>query len=213
MSSQPRRMNRRAVVFGVGVSVAAHAALFAFMSMEVPELPARTPVAFTFLTAPPADVERDEVMEVVELRLNEAAPSLENMLSAGGGAEAAGASASSAPAPADARAVAPTVSSADLSYDQLLIVEPVKSRVVTPVAFDALALAETAAPATPEKDDTPVYVPGSIGRAKRGWAAAGEGEGSGARGLRSGWTLVGGQGDGHCPMDPPGRGLPPTILR
>jgi hypothetical protein len=206
-------MNRRAVVFGVVVSLAAHAAVFAFMSVEVPALPERKPVSATFLVAPPAELEEDRVMEVVELRLHEAALSLENTLSAGGGAEAPGAAPSSAPAPAMAHAVAPTVSSADLSYDQLLIVEPVQSRVVTPIAFDALAMAETAAPATPEKDEAPVYVPGSIGRAKRGWAAAGEGDGSGARGLRSGWTLVGGRGDGHCPMDPPGRGLPPTILR
>jgi hypothetical protein len=213
MSSR-RRTSRRAVVFGIGVSLAAHAAVFAFLSMEVPVLEKRAPVTWVFGEAPSLEPAQDPVMQVVELRLEDAAAlSLETTVSAGGGAEEAGASPSSAPAPADARAIAPTVSSSDLSYDQLMVVEPVRSQVVTPVAFDQLAAAETAAPATPEKDDAPVYVPGSIGRAKRGWAAAGEGDGSGARGVRSGWTLVSGTGDGHCPMDPPGRGLPPTILR
>jgi hypothetical protein len=94
-----------------------------------------------------------------------------------------------------------------------VVVEPVGSRAVTPVAFDDLAVAEMAAPMSAEEDDVPVYVPGSIGRAKRGWAATGEGEGTGLGGLRSGWTLVDGRGDGHCPVVPPGRGLPPTILR
>lgn len=213
MSSR-RRTSRRAVVIGVGVSLAAHGVVFAFLSMEVPVMPKPEPVTYVFGEAPSPAPAQEPVMQVVELKLNESpALSLETTVSLGGGAEEAGASASSAPAPADARAIAPTVSSSDLSFDQLLVVEPVGSEVVTPVAFDQLTVAETAAPATPVKEEVPVYVPGSIGRAKRGWAAAGDGNGSGARGVRSGWALVDGRGDGHCPLDPPGRGLPPTILR
>lgn len=209
-----RRTNRRAVVFGIGVSLAAHAVVFAFLSMEVPVMEKRAPVTYVFGEAPSSAPELARVMEVVELRVDEAAAlTVETMVSAGGGAEEAGASPSNAPSPAESRAIAPTVTSADLSYDQLLVLEPVESRAVTPVAFEELASAETVAPAAPRKEDVPVYVPGSIGRAKRGWAAAGDGAGSGAEGLRTGWTLVNGSGDGHCPLVPPGRGLPPTILR
>lgn len=213
MSSR-RLTSRRAVVLGIGVSVAAHVAVFAFVSMHVPALEERQPVTWIYGEAPSPTPAEEPVMKVVELRLeDQARMSLETTVSAGGGAEEPAAAPSSAPSPADAHAVAPTVASSGRSYDQLLVVEPVRSQVVTPVALDQLATAESVAPATPEKDETPVYVPGSIGRAKRGWAAAGDRDGSGANGTRAGWTLVSGTGDGHCPLDPPGRGLPPTILR
>jgi hypothetical protein len=61
--------------------------------------------------------------------------------------------------------------------------------------------AEATAPAAAE-NDVPLYVPGSIGKAKRQWAG-GDGSGDRAGGLR---TFVIGSG-GHCPV--PGRVIPP----
>ena len=61
-----------------------------------------------------------------------------------------------------------------------------------------------------DEDDIPIYVPGSIGQAKRNWANA-NGTGGGDAGEGSAIRIgFGGRGGGHCPVPGKGRLKPPV---
>jgi hypothetical protein len=94
------------------------------------------------------------------------------------------------------------------AYDALEIIDPRRNVEATPVALTELPSLESA-PAG-GGDDVPLYTPGSIGKAKRQWAAAAapEEEPGRFRGL-----VVG--GGGHCPMPGKGgaRGWPGVLWR
>jgi hypothetical protein len=89
--------------------------------------------------------------------------------------------------------------------------EPVKAE-LAPVPMPDPQASETAPAATPATEPAPVYQPGSIGKAKRGWAGAGSDDAN--RGPGMGWDVVvgrppaGGGDPGHCPR--PGRGRRPA---
>ncbi len=86
------------------------------------------------------------------------------------------------------------------TFEPMRVVEPVTSTEIAPVAFESLP---EASPAPSEADDVPLYVPGSIGKAKRQWAG---GDGALAQPGNHTGTIMVGRGGGHCPM--PGRGGP-----
>ena len=103
---------------------------------------------------------------------------------------------------------------ADAAFEELTVFDPMSAVVVDPVAFQDLPSAAVDAAATiamegEADDDVEVYVPGSIGKAKRAWSGdIGTntiGNGDGPRIIFGG----GGGAGGHCPM--PGRGgsVPP----
>ena len=87
--------------------------------------------------------------------------------------------------------------------------EPVKAELAPTPTPDPEATSTTVA-AAPATEPAPVYQPGSIGKAKRGWAGSGNDDATRAPGM--GWDVVVGRpgaGDpGHCPR--PGRGRRPV---
>jgi hypothetical protein len=217
-----RRENKRALAFGIGLSLAAHAAVFAFVRMDIASLE-RTVPTITILEADSPPLMEPEALELVELRFTEAAPLSPVPLASARAGSAAPAAAASLPSAAPATAsldaaVHPTLSIAEQTYDQLVVLEPIRNVVVEPVPFDELTVAETTPSAQPDEAEVPVYVPGSIGKAKRGWASENDGEARTGTGVA--WTFgPGGRGDGHCPMPGKGGRVPPplwtrgTILR
>jgi len=88
------------------------------------------------------------------------------------------------------------------AFEQLAVVDPLTRTEATPIAFPDLPAVETVAAAASPEADVPVYVPGSIGKAKRQWAG---GDGTDDRGGLRRTIIVG--GGGHCPV--PGRVIPP----
>jgi hypothetical protein len=211
-SRRLRRDGRRALALGVGLSLAAHAAVFALVRMEITPLARKQ--AVVAVTTAELLTPFDEAPELIELDLSEPAPRVEAASSSflAGAASTAGSLASAAStAPESAGApIVPTISAEELTYDQLVVMAPMATVDAPTVPFDELPVAQTTPAPAAENAEVPVYVPGSIGRAKRGWATTGDGEervGDGA-----GWSfgVVAGSGDGHCPM--PGRGgrVPPT---
>jgi hypothetical protein len=215
-SRRLRRDSRRALALGVGLSLAAHAAVFALVRMEITPLAGKQAVVAMTMAELPTPF--DEAPELIELDLSQPAPRVEaasssflaGAASTAGSSAPAAASASTAPESAGAP-ILPTVSAEELSYDQLVVMAPVPTVDAPTVPFDELPVAQTTPAAAAEDAEVPVYVPGSIGRAKRGWATTGDGEER--RGDGPGWSfgVVAGSGDGHCPM--PGRGgrvPPPT---
>ena len=215
-SRRLRRDSQRALALGVGLSLATHVVVFALVRMEITPLARKQAVVAMSMAKLPTPF--DEAPALIELDLSEPAPRVEaasssflaGAASTAGSFASAAASASTAPESAGAP-ILPTVSAEDLSYDQLVVTAPVLMVDAPTVPFDELPVAQTTPAAGAEDAEVPVYVPGSIGRAKRGWAAAGEGEER--RGDGPGWSfgVASGNGDGHCPM--PGRGgrvPPPT---
>jgi hypothetical protein len=209
-----RRDSRRALALGVGLSLAAHAAVFALVRMEITPLARKQVVVAVDVVDLPAPF--DDAPELIELDLSEPAPRVETATSSflAGAASTAGslasAAASTSTAPESAGApIVPTVSAEELSYDQLIVMAPLPTVDAPTVPFDELPVAQTA-PA-PVEAEVPVYVPGSIGKAKRGWATTGAGDERTGDGPGWSFGVAAGQGDGHCPM--PGRGgrvPPPT---
>jgi hypothetical protein len=94
---------------------------------------------------------------------------------------------------------------ADAAFEQLAVVDPLTNSEVQPVEFPQLPAVETPAPAADAESDVPLYVPGSIGKAKRQWAG-----GDAVVEKRNGRGLVVTGGGGHCPV--PGRVIPPYKL-
>jgi hypothetical protein len=106
-----------------------------------------------------------------------------------------------APQPEAPPVATPTPEPLEPAFASLPVMDPLSNDIVKPVAFADLPVADT-----PEVEDDesgiPLYVPGSIGAAKRGWA--GTNGTSPARESRGRIAIV--QGGGHCPV--PGR-VPP----
>lgn len=88
------------------------------------------------------------------------------------------------------------------AFEVMPVLDPLTGHTVQPVAFETLEVAS--APDT--GDDIAVYVPGSIGKAKRKWAG-GDGAVERRDARNGGFVLVG--GGGHCPV--PGRVIPPIF--
>ena len=214
--SRSRSLNRRHRIIlsaGIAASVAVHAVLFAAMRFDFEPLPERTAdIAITpthpveFVPVP------EEAIEVVPLAGAFTSPALAALADAGGGA------ADTPPIGTQAAPVASASSTAALTvpvvetgalpaYEQLTVMDPLSNVPVDPIAFSDLPEAETTAEAGEGDDGIEVYVPGSIGKAKRQWAKGiGDGESDDGRG--SGLLIGVGRGGGHCPM--PGRGRIPV---
>jgi hypothetical protein len=88
------------------------------------------------------------------------------------------------------------------AFEQLAVVDPLTNSEVQPIEFPELPAVETPAPAADAESDVPLYVPGSIGKAKRQWAG-----GDAVVEKRNGRGFVVTSGGGHCPV--PGRVIPP----
>ena len=214
--SRSRSLNRRhwtILSAGVAASIGVHALLFAIMKFEFQPLPERdTSIAFKpthpveFIAV---EEEAIEVVPIVGAFTREASAQLAD---AGGGVAdtppvgtraAPVASASSAAA----QAVPVVETSALPAYEQLAVMDPLSNAAVDPIAFSDLPEAETRAEEDEGDDGIEVYVPGSIGKAKRQWAK-GIGDGEAGEGSGSGLLIGVGRGGGHCPM--PGRGRIPV---
>jgi hypothetical protein len=197
------RRYRRILRGGVAASVLVHAALFASLRFEIPGLEGESVIA---LVAPEQWEEPTVEQAPIELIQFAAASSST--------APAAEAGAAALPPIGEAGAATLQVATsaieanitdvaAEPAFETLAVVDPMTNAAVKPIAFDALPAVTTTAPgeAEAEDDGVEVYVPGSIGKAKRQWARGiGEADaGSGPGGLR-GVIAIGG---GHCPM--PGR--------
>lgn len=194
------RRHRRILAGGVIASAVVHAALFASLRFEIPIDGHDSEIS---LVPQAMDVPAETaVLELLSFALTAApsAPSAE-----------AGAAAlppmGGAPAGAESVAASPAFESvmtehaAGPAFETLAVVDPMTNASVQPIAFDALPAVTTAAPADSEEDGVQVYVPGSVGKAKRQWARGiGEADAADGRGARIGIIAVGG---GHCPM--PGR--------
>ncbi len=194
------RRHRRILAAGITASVLFHVVLFASLRFEtaVPRraerlslLPPSEPVVFT-------DAPVTEVVEVTSppsMSMAEAAadPGAPTPLPAGEQATAPAATAGASAVEAAFVEVA-----AEPAFEQLGVIDPMTNATIRPVAFDALPAAVTTVAAA-EDDGVEVYVPGSVGKAKRQWARGiGESEGWSAGGIKI--VSIGG---GHCPM--PGR--------
>lgn len=198
-----RLERRRAALLGVGLSFLIHAGVLALVRIDVPALPERARVFFVPEDAEPVEIVR--AMEVFAIPLDARAParSAPEVGAAAAPSPAAGLLASAAPRPLPGAPLLPaSASPAEQTYDELVVVDPLRNVQDEPVAITDLPAAE----ATPEQGEAPdavvVYEPGSIGRAKRQWATAGAGEAE--KGVKA-WTIgFAGGGGGHCPM--PGRG-------
>jgi hypothetical protein len=194
------RRHRRVLVGGIAASVAVHAALFAILRFEVPVLE-RTVAVLTFEA--PAETNRT-VEEEPALELLQLAVLSEPHSSAGAAAlpptgELAAATLAIAASSASIEATVTSV--AEPAFETLAVVDPLTNAAIRPIAFDALPAVATTAEADEGDDGVEVYVPGSIGKAKRQWArGVGDADyGDGGR-TRIGIISIGG---GHCPM--PGR--------
>jgi hypothetical protein len=201
-----RLERRRATLLGVGLSFVIHAGVLALVRIDVQALPERPRVFFEADDADPLEIAR--AIEVVSFPRDMRAPAPRTMDpaseagAAAAPAPAAGLPANAAPRPLPGSPLLPaSASPAEQTWDELVVVDPLRNVQDEPVAITDLPAAE----ATPERGDAPdaveVYEPGSVGRAKRQWAAAGAGVAE--KGVKS-WTIGFAGGGGHCPM--PGRG-------
>lgn len=203
------RRYRHILYGGLAVSAGVHAALLA-VSFHVPLLSDDRPMEVETIVEQPFDAAeivaiRDAVLPAEAGVLTEAAPGpvSEAAPAAPARSAAASATASSPPVPA------PTVP--EVAFEQLTVVDPLSQATIRPVLFTDLPVALAEAPVDSEmdgeaEDDVEVYVPGSIGAAKRAWSGSTgtSAPGGGTGGIR----VFGGGGGGHCPM-PGGRAVPP----
>jgi hypothetical protein len=218
-----RRDARRALALGVGLSLAAHAAAFAFVRLEISPLEPRTDALRAEAVLP---TPFDQAPELIVLDLTSPAPRVESATPSlraggptGGAAAPAAAASTAAPAVSAAAPVLPVTAAGAPTYDQLVVMKPVRA-IAAAVPFEELTVAQTTPAAATAEPEVAVYVPGSIGKAKRGWASSGEAPGRAGDG--AGWSFgaVEGRGDGHCPMPERGGRMPPpkhpgggTVLR
>lgn len=201
-AQRARLERRRAALLGVGLSFVIHGAVLALVRIDVPALPERARVFFAADEADPVEIAR--AIEVIAIPPAARAParSAPEMGAAAAPSPAAGLMASAAPRPLPGAPLLPaSASPTEQSWDELVVVDPLRNVQDEPVAITDLPAAE----ATPERGEAPdavvVYEPGSIGRAKRQWATAGMSEAE--KGVKA-WTIGFAGGGGHCPM--PGRG-------
>jgi hypothetical protein len=203
------RRHRRVLVAGIALSVGVHAAAFAGLRFSTPDLETVTRGSVALL---PPEIESAvwrEAPRVVETVPPEFAL-LPLDFEAAGDAGAGGAPPPPRAAPPLGGLDAPVVTGGDYAFQRLDVLDPFTNGRVSPVSFGDLPEAEFTVAGEAE-DSVAVYVPGSVGQAKRNWAkgsGAGFGDSGAGKGIRIG--LVGG-GGGHCPM--PGKGgrpLPPV---
>jgi hypothetical protein len=203
------RRHRRILWGGLAVSAGVHAALLG-VSFDVPSIPDDTLQVEQLVVTP------FEAIEVVQLEAaTSAAPagSMNDAAPVGPMADAAPAapSTSAAATPVAASPTPPAPVVAEVAFEQLTVFDPLSSAPIRPVEFEDLEVAQVSMAVDSEmdgeaEDDVEVYVPGSIGAAKRAWGGStgtntlGGGEG----GIR---IFGGGGSGGHCPM--PGRAVPP----
>ncbi len=189
---------------GIAVSLAVHAALFASVRFNVVPLHPDSVAAFELLPPDAVSAVWETAPEVVQTRPTET--TLQSLDFDVLGASGAG----GAPPPPRAAAPAggvnsPVVPTGSLAFQEIAVIDPLTNGRVEPISFGDLPEAEFTVAAASE-DELPVYVPGSVGRAKRNWAkGAGAGNGTTGDGPGRGIGVVG-TGGGLCPLPLPGRG-------
>lgn len=191
-----RRESKRALLIGLGISAAIHVLAFLFLRLDIVVAPEEPVVTFDPVPTPVAVQTVTTPFEAQVQGGVEGAPG-----AAGPAAPETGAA--SAPVAEVPDVGNPLLAKADeeVAAAEISVDAPAVALEVVPVA-----LPEAGAPAEPNA--TPVYVPGSVGAAKRGWAE--EGLGSGRNGNGPGFLggIGIGIGDPHCPMPGRGRGRP-----
>jgi hypothetical protein len=204
------RRYRRILYGGLAVSAAAHAALIG-VRFHVPVLSDDT-MQVEQLALTPFDA-----VEVVQVQVAMSAfpaGAMNDVVPAGPVADAAPAapSMSAAPTPVSASPTAPAPVVPEVAFEQLVVFDPLSSAPVRPVEFEELQVAQVSMPVDSglngeAEDDVELYVPGSIGAAKRAWGGS---SGTDVRGGGEGGVRIfgGGGSGGHCPM-PGGRIVPP----
>ncbi|MCI0434162.1 MAG: hypothetical protein L0271_11080 [Gemmatimonadetes bacterium] len=213
MSSRSRTLgkrHRRTLIASVIASGAVHAALFAAMKFEYEPLSAREAEIAAVAVKPVEFVPVDE--EPIEvIRLRGAFTSTAPMPEGGGAADTPplGVEGASFTAAASAALLSEPllVTGTEPAFERLTVVDPMTQAAVEPIAFADLPAAETAAEVEDGDDGVEVYIPGSVGKAKRQWAK-GIGEDESGDGRGAGLSIGIGGGGGHCPM--PGRGRIPV---
>ena len=204
------RRHRRVLVAGIALSVGVHAAAFAGLRFATPVLETVTRSSVALLPPEIGSAVWREAPRVVQT----APPEFDLQpldFEAAGDPGAGG-------APPPPRAAAPlggidarVVAAAEHAFQRLEVLDPFTNGRVSPVSFGDLPEAEFTVASESPGDTIPVYIPGSVGQAKRNWAkgsGGGFGDSGAGKGIRIG--LVGDNG-GHCPM--PGKGgrpLPPV---
>ena len=204
--------HRRMLGIGIVLSAAAHAAVFASLRFAAPAIDRQTPRVLSLMPPEAESAIWKDAPRVIETLLLPLAVVEPLNFEAAGDPGAGGAPPPPrAPAPAGGINTA-VVPAGVVAFQKLPVQDPFTNGLVTPVSFGDLPEAEfTVATNGEEDDEIPVYVPGSVGQAKRDWAKGsgpGAGPGGDGRGIRIGF---GGNGGGHCPM--PGKGgrpLPPV---
>jgi hypothetical protein len=207
------RSYRRLLTAGLGVSALIHVGLLA-MKFTAPALPRPTSSVVFERVVPVVEEpiqQRTRVIQLIpapattsaaEAPILDAAPAAPSAASASATPVAVSETGSGAPVPAAARA--------EVAYEKMPVIDPLSMGEVSPVVFTDLPVAATDPNALEDGEaDVPLYVPGSIGKAKRNWAG---GIGSNEIGNGRGAFVVVGGGGGHCPM--PGRGAaPPPVWK
>jgi hypothetical protein len=202
------RRYRRILYSGLAVSAGVHAALIG-VGFDAPLLSGDTTIEVERIA-----VEEFDAVEVVAIQPALTAPTggeASDLAPAGPVSDAspspAARSAAASPVASAPPAPAPTVP--EVAFEQLTVLDPLSSAPIRPVEFTTLRVAVATLPVDSEmngqaEDDIEVYVPGSIGAAKRQWGGT---EASNTLGGGSGISIFAGGGSGgHCPM--PGRAVP-----
>lgn len=198
------RRHRRILGAGIAVSLAVHAAVLASVRFDVMPLHRDAAAALELLPPDALGTVWEKAPEIVQTRPTEVAlhPLDFDVLGTSG--------AGGAPPPPRAAAPAggvnsPVVPTGSLAFQEMVVIDPLTNGRTVPVSFGDLPEAAFTVAADSE-DDLPVYVPGSVGRAKRNWAnGAGAGNGTTGEGPGRGIGVVG-VGGGLCPLPLPGRG-------
>jgi hypothetical protein len=196
------RRYRRILVGGVTASVLVHAALFALLRFEIPRLEREAVIA---LETP--EQWEEPTVEQAPIELIQFTAAASNTAPEAGAAALPpiGEAGAATLQVATNAAIEATITdgAAEPAFETLAVVDPMTNATVKPIEFDALPAVTTTAPAEAEaeEDGIEVYVPGSIGKAKRQWARGiGEADAGVGTSGRRGIIAIGG---GHCPM--PGR--------
>jgi hypothetical protein len=199
------RQYRRILYGGLALSAAAHVGFLALRFTAAP-LPAESstiafqPAGDEFVQPPEARIQLIQFASNSSVAdaapISDAAPALPEA-----------ASASAVPvAVIESGAGAPVASAAvaEIAFERIPVMDPLSGGEISPIVFTDLPAASAGGTELEEGEaDVPVYVPGSIGRAKRNWAG---GNGASPEGqARGAFVIIGGSG-GHCPM--PGRAPP-----
>jgi len=205
------RRYRRIMVGSLAVSAGIHIALFG-LRFEVPLLPSDPPLTVERI-ADPFDAVEVVAVEPAELpapagaQVSDPAPVGPALATLAAPAQAAAASATASAPPV------PEATPADIAFEELAVFDPLSQAPIRPVHFTDLPVAMTDSPVDSgqdgeAEDDLDIYVPGSIGAAKRKWSGN---VGTSALGGGGGFRIFGGTGSGgHCPMPGGGRAVPPV---